>query len=153
MQQLPWIDAAKALLGEKEIPGPKSNPKILQWAKDIGGWAASYYRQDDIPWCGLFVGHVMHVSGFKPPADMLAAIAWSKWGKKLDRPMYGSIVVFRWRTGRHHVGFIVGQDKNSVHTLGGNQSNAVNVTKFPVSSCISFRWPPTDIKPEAAPFA
>lgn len=146
--ELPWIKAAKDLLGTQEISGPQSNKSIVQWAKDIGGWVGQYYRTDDIPWCGLFVGHIMQVAGLKPPPDMLAAIAWSKWGVRQDRPAYGSVVVFKWRSGRHHVGLAVGQDAKTIHTLGGNQSNAVNVTKFPVSAAISYRWPPCEIKAE-----
>lgn len=150
---VPWIEEAKRVLGVKEIPGPQSNKTILDWAKAIGGYVAQFYRNDDIPWCGLFVGHCIQASGMKPPPDMLAAIGWSKWGVKQSEPTYGSIVVFRWKSGRHHVGFAVGQDSKTIHTLGGNQANSVNVTKFPLSSCIAFRFPICDLKPQPLPMA
>ncbi len=37
-ERLPWIDTAVSLIGTLEAPGAKDNPKIIQWAKNIGGW-------------------------------------------------------------------------------------------------------------------
>lgn len=153
MAELPWIAEAKKVLGVKEIPGPTSNKTILDWAKDFGGWVAQFYRNDDIPWCALFVGHCVKVAGFNAPKDMLAAYSWTKFGTKLLTPAYGCVVVYRWASGRHHVGFIVAQDATHYHTLGGNQANAVNVTRFPKRSAISFRFPPCDLKQTEVPFA
>lgn len=42
-----------------------------------------------------------------------------------------------------HVGFVVGWNDTHVYLLGGNQSDMVNVTKFPKSSVRGYRWPTT----------
>lgn len=147
-QKLPWIDVALGLMGTKEIVGPKHNPKILEWAKAIDGWVKSFYTNDEIPWCGLFVGYCMHAVGLKPPPDMLAAKAWNRFGTKLDEPYYGCILVFARPGGGGHVGFAVGQDANSFHVLGGNQSNSVSTTKIAKDRLLGMRWPSADIKPK-----
>ena len=48
------VEAYK-LIGTKEIIGKDHNPKILQWAKDLG--MEKTYTNDEIPWCGLFMAH------------------------------------------------------------------------------------------------
>lgn len=148
MPKLPWIDVALSLVGTKEIEGPKHNPKILEWAKAIGGWVKSFYTTDEIPWCGLFVGYCMNAVGLKPPPDLLSARAWNKFGTKLDDPYYGCILVFTRPGGGGHVGFAVGMDRDTFHVLGGNQSNAVNTTRIQKSRLLGMRWPSDQIKPE-----
>lgn len=147
MQKLPWLDVAYSLMGTQEIPGPKSNAKIISWAKSIGGWIQSFYKNDDIPWCGLFVGFCVQAAGLKPLPQMLSALAWNWYGKRLSEPYYGCILVFK-RNGGGHVGFGIGQDKDTYHILGGNQSNSVNITRIAKSRCVGFRWPDSNIQPE-----
>lgn len=139
-ESLPWIDTAISLVGTLEAPGAKNNNKIIEWAKKIGGFVASYYKQDSIPWCGLFVGHCLSTNDFKVSQDLLSALSWNKYGTKLDEPYYGCIIVFK-REGGGHVGFAVGQDKTTYHVLGGNQSDSVNVTRVAKNRCVGWRWP------------
>ena len=54
------VEAYK-LIGTKEIVGKDHNPKILQWAKDLG--MEKTYTNDEIPWCGLFMAHVCRLAG------------------------------------------------------------------------------------------
>lgn len=151
-KEVPWIKTARDLISQKEIPGPKSNPVLLEMARKIGGWVSSFYKNDDIPWCGLFVGHCLNVNGFKVPPDMLLATAWSKYGKKLPKPMYGCIAVFQWKPKRRfHVGFIIAEDKNYYYTLGGNQGNQVKIATYAKSTVIASVWPNTDLKPQPLP--
>lgn len=146
-QSLPWMEQAKALWGTTEIPGRKSNPVIMGWAKKLGGWIASYYNNDDIPWCGLFVGHVMSTVLPKEPlpSNPLGAREWAKYGSK-TQPTYGAIMVFT-RNGGGHVGWYVGEDVDAYHILGGNQSNTVNVTRVAKERFLEARWPKGYEKP------
>lgn len=140
VKELPWIVTAEALMYTQEISGSKSNPVILSWAKQIGGFIATYYKDDDIPWCGLFVAWCMHINEISITIkNPLSALEWSKFGTKID-PCYGAIMVFT-RTGGGHVGFYVSEDSESYHILGGNQSNMVNITKVAKSRFHSARWP------------
>jgi hypothetical protein len=58
-------------------------------------------------------------------------------------PKVGSIGVIRWSGSSGHVGIVAGIDGGTVYLLGGNQSNAINVSGFPRAKFIAFRWPKT----------
>ena len=137
---MPWINIAQKLLGTDEVPGPKSNPVIVKWAKDMGGFTAKYYTSDDIPWCGLFVGHCIFEAGIKVTIENpLYARDWNEFGTKCQ-PCFGAIMVFA-RDGGGHVGFYVSEDADTYHILGGNQSDSVNVTRVAKERLLGARWP------------
>ncbi|MDD9910202.1 MAG: TIGR02594 family protein [Ahrensia sp.] len=137
-----WLAEARRLLGTREAPGKRNNPVIMDWADDLDQW----YPGDDVPWCGLFVAHCMHVGAPGEPQDFnrLGARNWLDYGDPID-PKVGAICVF-WRTHRTrswngHVGFIVGEDKSAYHVLGGNQSDAVTITRISKSRLLGCRAP------------
>ncbi|MFG1410269.1 TIGR02594 family protein [Xanthobacter sp. VTT E-85241] len=136
-----WLANARALLGTKETPGSGNTAAIMGWAKRLGGWIAGYFTGDAIPWCGLFVAHVMTLSGFRDiPKNPLGALQWSDFGSALRNGAPGAILTFR-RPGGGHVGFYVGEDADCFHVLGGNQSDAVTVTRVEKSRLDAIRWP------------
>lgn len=137
-----WLAEARRLLGTREVAGSASNPKIMQWADDLGQW----YPDDSVPWCGLFVAHCMAVGAPTEPQDFnrLGARAWRAFGVSVP-PSVGAIAVF-WRTHKTqsvngHVGFIVGADADSFHILGGNQSDNVTITRVAKSRLLDCRAP------------
>lgn len=137
---IPWLYTAKSLMGTKEISGSKSNWRIMSWAKNIGGWVTSYYTNDDIPWCGLFVDHCLRANNIELYlSNPLSAREWLNFGFKVE-PCRGAIMVFS-RSGGGHVGFYVSEDSSYYHILGGNQSNTVNVTKIAKDRFLGARWP------------
>lgn len=135
----PWMKIAYSLNGTKEFAGKGNNPKIIEWAKKLGGWFASFYKEDSIPWCGLFVAHCIKEAGFPVQGDALSALGWSDYGKPCH-PCVGAIMVFS-RQGGGHVGFYVGEDKDAFHILGGNQSDMVSVARVSKSRHVQTRWP------------
>ncbi|WLR91016.1 TIGR02594 family protein [Shinella zoogloeoides] len=137
---LAWIDKAAGYIGEQEIKGGKHNPLIIDWWKAIG---ASWFKDDETPWCGAFVGGVLAEVGIKPlPGGKGAsARAWNEFGVKLLKPAVGCIVIFS-RNGGGHVGFVVGKDqKGNLMVLGGNQADGVNIKPFATSRVLGYRWP------------
>lgn len=140
---LPWYSEAARLQGVTEVAGSKSNSTILGWATAIGGWVASYFDDDDIPWCGLFAAHCIGATlPDEPlPSNPLGALNWSTFGIACE-PQPGAILTFS-RDGGGHVGFYVSEDADYFHVLGGNQSNKVNVTKVAKSRHKATRWPKT----------
>lgn len=145
----PWLSRARAQTGTKEIPGAKSNPLILQWVAELGAKYPSlrpnidWFTNDDIPWCGLgvanFVG--LYDPGVMPPVAPLAAINWSTWGTKLDRPIQGAIGV-KPRTGGNHVTLYESESKGKVYCRGANQNNRINLAEYSLRDFKHWRWPP-----------
>lgn len=140
MSEPSWMAVARKYLGTAEIVGPKHNPLIIGWAKKLGGWFASFYTKDEIPWCGLFVANCMKESGYPVQGDALSALGWKDYGTKIGTSV-GAIMIFH-RDGGGHVGFYVSEDANNYHILGGNQRNSVNIAPIEKSRLVDVRWPP-----------
>lgn len=138
-----WLREARRFMGLREIAGSASNSTIMGWAKKLGGWVANVYKNDDIPWCGLFVANIVATTLPKEslPANPLSALAWTKFGRWCN-PGVGAIMIFT-RQGGGHVGFYVGEDDQVFYILGGNQSNSVSITKVDKSRFSAARWPLT----------
>ena len=120
------VEAVK-LIGIKEVVGKVHNPVIMAWAKDLD--LQKIYTADEIPWCGLFIAYACHKAGIDVIDKPLWALSWAKWGTEVKEPMLGDILTFK-RDGGGHVGIYVGEDKDCYHVLGGNQGNAVSVTRI-----------------------
>ncbi|MBL8425818.1 MAG: TIGR02594 family protein [Candidatus Accumulibacter phosphatis] len=145
---MPWVEEAFHLLGTREIPGRGSNEAIMGWAEEL---ALTSYNDDDIPWCGLFVAHCIgsQLPEEKLPRSPLGARSWAKLGNTTS-PQLGAVMVF-WResrnSGKGHVGFYWAEDGDAYHILGGNQSNAVTVTRVARDRFLDARWPSTALRP------
>jgi len=144
VRDVPWMHTAKALMGTDEVRGSGNNPKIIKWAKSIGGFVKSYYTKDSIHWCGLFVDYCWSANDIKSEIkNPLGARNWLKAGVPTN-PQYGATMVF-WRGKKSgwagHVGFYVSEDDDYYHILGGNQSDTVNVTKISKNRFLGARWP------------
>ena len=140
--ELRWIAEARRNIGQMEINGPRHNPLILQWWKDIkrGG-----IRDDETPWCAAFTGAMLERVGLRS-TRFESAKSYLSWGVELREPAYGCVVVFS-RDGGGHVGFVIGQAPNGdLMVLGGNQSDAVNIKAFSRSRVSGYRWPVNEAK-------
>jgi len=140
---MPWLIEAARLRGLREEPGSANNPIIMNWAHALG----APFSGDEVPWCGLFVAHC--VASTLPddplPTNILGARQWLKFGRQA-RPQLGAILVF-WRGSptdwKGHVGLYWAQDDTHHHVLGGNQSNAVSITRIARNRLLDARWPAT----------
>jgi uncharacterized protein (TIGR02594 family) len=145
---VPWFVEAQRLIGVAEDRSARSNPLLIGWGREID----CRYTNDETPWCGLFVGHCIasQMLAEPLPTNPLGARQWQTFGRGCD-PQPGAVMVF-WRVsrsdGRGHVGFYVAEDKAGYfHILGGNQSDAVNVSRVPKSRFVAARWPATAMPP------
>jgi len=150
------IAEALRLYGVTEIPCKRHEAAIMGWARELmcAGCDLSGYTADEIPWCGLFAAYVT----FKRRGNIsevvkspLWARSWASYGKPVGVAGLGDILVFS-RNGGGHVGFYVAEDADCYHVLGGNQSNAVTITRIAKSRCIARRRPiyintPETVKP------
>lgn len=137
MTELPWIAEARKHQGLREVPGPKSNPTILNWLKQLKAW----WSNDSEAWCGTFVAQCLQAAGRPLPKHWYRAKDYLTLPVKLDKPAYGCIAIFE-REGGGHVTFVVGQDEQgNLMCLGGNQGDAVNIRPFARSRVLGYRWP------------
>ena len=126
--------------GVNEVVGPgEHNPRIIEYHQATTLKATD----DETPWCSAFVCWVMEQAGY-PSTRSAAARSWLRWGKALPGPQVGAVVVYRrgnssWQG---HVGFVYNHSEGGrIATIGGNQSNRVNVTPYPKSKVLGYRWP------------
>jgi uncharacterized protein (TIGR02594 family) len=136
----PWMDIARGELGVREGAGAANNPRVLAYYADAGHAGV---KEDAVAWCSAFVGAMLKRAGY-PNSGSLAARSYLQYGRKLDTPEPGCIVVF-WRgspTGwQGHVAFYVRGEGDRVRVLGGNQSDAVTEAGYPRSQVLGYRWP------------
>lgn len=105
----------------------------------------------EIAWCGAFVATC--IRKWQPeaplPANPLGARQWGAFGERCT-PQRGAVLTF-WRgspTGwQGHVAFYAGEDATAFHVLGGNQSDAVTITRIARSRLLESRWPAGEPQP------
>ena len=133
-----WMEIAKGYVGVKEIPGAQHSSTIQKWLARLGAW----WRDDETPWCGVFVANCLREAGLPLPENWMRAKSWTDYGSNLRSTHVapGAILVFA-RQGGGHVGFYAGEDSSYFYVLGGNQGNAVSISKIAKSRCIAIRWP------------
>jgi uncharacterized protein (TIGR02594 family) len=133
-----WLTFARSQIGVREIPGPRHSSTIMGWLRKLKSWV----KDDETAWCGAFAAIVMQEAGLSIPTEYLRARAWADWEANLRSTHVapGAVLVFA-REGGGHVGFYVGEDETAFHVLGGNQGNAVSITRIAKARCIAIRWP------------
>lgn len=101
-----------------------------------------------IEWCAAFANAILEKSNIpsnKNHENPLLARSFLDWGKSVDKPMMGDIVVFpRGSAGwQGHVGFYVKEQTIDgvlyYYILGGNQKNAVRVDLYRADRAIGIR--------------
>jgi uncharacterized protein (TIGR02594 family) len=108
----------------------------VKYFKSIG---AKQYRDDLDDWASAFVEWSLNQSKIKGPKND-DPFAWLSWGQDLQKPIIGCIVVLSF-SGLHHVGFYFGDDGDFIKVLGGNESDAVRIFRYPKSAVFGYRWP------------
>jgi uncharacterized protein (TIGR02594 family) len=133
-----WMARARREIGVKERPGAEHHPRILEYQ------SATRFVEgaDEVPWCSAFVCWVMEQTGIASTRSA-AARSWLKWGKALEQPVPGCVVVLtrEGHPGSGHVGFYVRTEGERVLVLGGNQANQVCVRPYAASRVLAYRWP------------
>lgn len=134
---IPWMSEAVRIKGLHEA---RDTATLRKWFDASLAWV----DPREVPWCGAFVATVMRK--WEPhillPENPLLARNWSNFGLPCASQL-GAILTFS-RPGSSwsgHVGFYWGEDATAYHVLGGNQSNAVTITRMSKDRHISSRWP------------
>lgn len=133
------FDIARSYIGTTEGPGPADNPIIMEMYASIGH---DWVEHDSVAWCAAFVGHCLERVGIRSTRK-LTARSYLDWGVPVDfaDAQQGDIGVIprgssSWQG---HVFFIDRIEGQWVWGLGGNQDDAVNVKRYPVSKLLGVR--------------
>lgn len=160
------VRVAIDMLGTLESPGTADNPVIIAWADEVSQcvdraynrWAADFYNDDSIPWCGLFMAvcAVRAANGRParmPPDKYLSALAWANFGTPIApaQAAVGDVMVMT-RKGGGHVCLNVGFEKGGARFfgLGGNQGDAVTIAPFDLARVTACRRPNYQALPPGA---
>jgi len=132
------FDIAMKELGTAEIFGDTHNSRIVEYHAATSLRAMS----DGIAWCASFVNWCLKKASIDG-TNSARARSFLTWGVavSLEEAQRGDIVVLSRGTNVlfGHVGFFAGQEGKSVLVLGGNQSNNVSISPYPLHRILSIR--------------
>ncbi len=138
-----WLAIAEEELGIHEDSLPdQHNRRILEYHQTTGLKATT----DETPWCSAFVNWVVIKAGYSGTRSA-AAKSWLEWGHHLTEPRAGAVAVIKRVSASadagFHVGFTVSCSTTALRLLGGNQSDQVKYSNFPLKSyeVKGYRWP------------
>src|SRR5262245_29833876 len=132
-----WLTLARNQIGTVEIPGSRSNPKVMQYYRDVIGKVMA----DSVPWCAAFVGAMLVRAGEQSSGSLMAR-SYLRYGDRCAAQP-GAIAV--WGRGNSklfgHVNFVETVSGDRLVCIGGNQSDAVNRKTYSKRVALGFRWP------------
>lgn len=132
------IEIALAEYGTKEIEGSRHNMDIVNYAKESG---FSWVNDDETPWCSIFLSWVSMKANLER-SKKANARSWLDVGKEVQRPEIGDIAIL-WRENvnswKGHVGIFINKENGFVRILGGNQSDEVNISRYPESQVLKYK--------------
>lgn len=128
-------EIAKGEIGTHEVKGGE-NPRILEY-HDCTTLNAC---EDEVPWCSAFANWCHKQAGIEG-THSAAARSWLKWGKALEMPVEGCIVILKRGNDPNsgHVGFYVKSEGEAIIVLGGNQSDQVKESRFAKKDVLGYR--------------
>lgn len=133
------FEIARGYIGTTEGPGPENNPAIMAMYASVGH---DWVEHDSVAWCAAFVGHCLERAGIRSTRK-LTARSYLDWGIPVDiadtQPGDIGVIPRGTSSWQGHVFFIERIEGAWVWGLGGNQSNAVNVKRYPVSKLLGIR--------------
>lgn len=130
---------AEKFIGLQEVPGKDSSSVIMSMLTLDAGWPEG----DDVPWCSAFVNYICWLAGVSR-SKKLNARSWLDTGRvvPLVEAQQGFDVVVLSR-GKNpalgHVGFYHSHGGDTIHLLGGNQNDEVNITPYPKERVLGVR--------------
>lgn len=136
-----WYHWAMARQGLAEIPGPGSNPQVVDLWKL--GKVKLKVNDDDVPWCAAFANAALEETGYRGTQSGMARSFQPSQLFKVCEPHLGAIVVLSSSRGPSsgHVGFLHAQSDEQVYLIGGNQGDKVVLAPFDKKKVLHYLWP------------
>jgi uncharacterized protein (TIGR02594 family) len=133
------FEIARGYIGTTEGPGPANNPVVMEMYASVGH---DWVEHDSVAWCAAFVGHCLETAGIRSTRK-LTARSYLDWGVPVEitdaQPGDIGVIPRGASSWQGHVFFIDRIEGAWIWGLGGNQSDAVNVKRYPVSKLLGVR--------------
>ena len=122
------------------------NPIILAMLRLDNEWP----QNDEVPWCSALMNYICWLARL-PRSKSLMARSWLTVGKgiTLEQAEPGDVIILKRGTGEQpgpevlkapgHVGFYAGRFGEFIEVLGGNQSDTVKISRYPVKRLLGVR--------------
>ncbi len=109
-------------------------------------WIGATSRQVGVPypelWCADFINFILRRTGH-PTTNSRAAKSFLEYGKRIDQPRVGAIVVLTRGNNGGHVGIVRGTDgAGNIIVISGNHGNKVWESMYPKSRVLGYVIPP-----------
>lgn len=136
----PWMAWLERNIGQKEIPGTKANPFILDCFKYTSLRNHKLALTDETAWCAALANAALVKNGYIG-TDSAAARSFDTCGEPCGYE-FGALIPIKYPAGNRHITFLHDVDSKYVYGLGGNQGNALKISKYSKSLVYkSPRWP------------
>ena len=133
------FEIARGYIGTTEGPGPANNPVVMEMYASVGH---DWVEHDSVAWCAAFVGHCLEMAGIRSTRK-LTARSYLDWGIPVEIAEAGpgdiGVIPRGASSWQGHVFFIDRIEGAWVWGLGGNQSDAVTIKRYPVSKLLGVR--------------
>ena len=151
----PWMDVAKEELrrGVAVVKGKEAHPRIIMYAQTCPHLFSTENKRkymenngdEGFKWCSAFVNWCLSEVGIVGTRHALA-MSWLKWGKTIEQPQHGAIVILKTKSW-NHVAFVENVG-GTFKMLGGNQKpehgkgpQCVSYQKIIPSQVVGYRLP------------
>ena len=109
-------------------------------------WVGATSRQVGVPypdlWCADFINFILRRTGH-PTTNSRAAKSFLDYGKRIDSPRVGAIVVLERGRNNGHVGIVRGTDgAGNIIVISGNHGNKVWESPYPKDRVLGYVVPP-----------
>jgi uncharacterized protein (TIGR02594 family) len=140
-------ETAATIITPAGAPKPIDNKdSVFDIGLEALKWMGASSRQVGVPypdlWCADFVNFILRRTGH-PTTNSRAAKSFLEYGKRIDSPRVGAIVVLTRARNGGHVGIVRGTDgAGNILVISGNHGNKVSESMYPKSRVLGYVIPP-----------
>ena len=128
------------------MPSSDKKDEVFAIGLEALKWVGATSRQVGVPypdlWCADFINFILRRTGHST-TNSRAAKSFLDYGKRIDSPRVGAIVVLQRGRDNGHVGIVRGTDgAGNIIVISGNHGNKVWDSAYPKSRVLGYVIPP-----------
>ncbi len=137
------IDKTAAI--SSTLPRADNKDSVFAIGLEAMKWMGATSRQVGVPypdlWCADFINFILRRTGH-PTTNSRAAKSFLEYGKRINTPRVGAIVVLVRAKNGGHVGIVRGTDgAGNIIVISGNHGNKVAESRYPISRVLGYVIP------------